>query len=123
MGIGGVIRDHSGTILRASSKHVEMELAIRTEILELLEGLMQAKVISLSNLIVEGDSATVISWVNNKERDLWKFDNWMREIIDTTNELGYSLSWIPCTTNQVTNQLAKQGAKHMASSIGNFLPH
>ena len=47
--------------------------------------------LSLSSQIVEGDSATVISWVNNKERSSWKFDNWMCKIMDNANELGCSL--------------------------------
>ena len=32
-----------------------------------------------------------------------------------------SFSWIPCSANQVVDQLAKQGAKHMASFVGDFL--
>ena len=40
VGTGGVIRDHFGTVLRAFSKHAEMGLAIKAEILTLLEGLM-----------------------------------------------------------------------------------
>lgn len=63
IGIGGVIRDHSSKGLRAFSKQAKMGLAIKVEIQAILEGLMQAKVLSLSNLIIERDSATVISWV------------------------------------------------------------
>ena len=36
---------------------------------------MQAKALSLSNLIVKGDFVIVISWVTNKERGSWKDDN------------------------------------------------
>ena len=88
----GVISDYSGTVLRAFSKHAEMRLAIKVELLALLEGLMQAIVLSLSNLILEGDFAAVISWVNNKKRGLGKFDNSMCKIIDIANELGCSFS-------------------------------
>ena len=42
-----------------------------------------------------------------------KFDNWMSKIIDTANELDCSFSWILLLANQVHDQLAKKGAKHM----------
>ena len=41
----------------------------------IIGGLMQAKALSLSNLIVKGDFVIVISWVTNKERGSWKVDN------------------------------------------------
>ena len=34
----------------------------------LLEGLVLAKALGLSNFMVEGDSITIISWVAQKER-------------------------------------------------------
>ena len=75
IGIRGVIRNHFGTLLRAYPKQTIEGLAIEVEILTLLEGLLQAKALGLSNLIIEGDSAIVLSWVINKERGSWKFDN------------------------------------------------
>ena len=82
----------------------------------------QAKDLSLFNLIVQGDFAIIISWVTDKERGSWKFENWMFKIIDTSNELGCSFSWIPCLANKFAYQLAKQGAKHMVSFVGDFFP-
>ena len=43
-----------------------MGLAIEAETLALLNGM---------NLLVEGDSATIIPWVNTKERGLQKLDS------------------------------------------------
>ena len=69
MGIGGVIRDHSGTVLRAFSSQAGVGLAIEVGILALSKGFfLQAKAFGLSTLTIEGDSTTVISKVINKER-------------------------------------------------------
>ena len=51
-------------------------LAIEAEILVLMVGLKLAKDEGLPNLLVEGDSAIVIYWVN-KERSSWQFDEWL----------------------------------------------
>ena len=51
-----MVRDHFGTISRAFSKHTKMGLAIEAETLASLKGLIQAKALSLFNLIVKRDS-------------------------------------------------------------------
>ena len=56
LGIGGLFTDHSDTLLIKFCKHVE------TEILGLVEGLKLTKVVGLSNLLVEGDSALSNLW-------------------------------------------------------------
>ena len=68
MGIGGTLTDHHGTLLKAFTKNVGVGLFNETKILAVMEGLKLAKVKGLSNLLVEGDFAIVICWVNNKER-------------------------------------------------------
>lgn len=59
LGIGGTLTNHK-----------------RAEILVLMVGLKLAKDEGLPNLLVEGDSAIVIYWVN-KERSSWQFDEWL----------------------------------------------
>lgn len=46
MGIGGVIRDDSSTVLSLFYKQEGVGLAIKAKILALLEGLLQATIIS-----------------------------------------------------------------------------
>ena len=46
----------------------------------LLEGPMKAKILGLYNLVVEGDSTTIISWLTKKERELWSVDEWFSQI-------------------------------------------
>lgn len=62
LGIGGMISDYLGAILSAYSKLVGARFAIEAKILALLEGLLLAKTLCLSNLTIKGDSA---------------FDNWI----------------------------------------------
>ena len=45
----------------------------------------------------------------------------MHRIIDIANELGCFFSWVPRSVNQVADELAKQGAKHLTSFVGDFL--
>ena len=56
-----MIRDHSSTKLRVFYKQARLGLAIRAEILAWLKGLLQAKALGLSTLIVEGNLVIVIS--------------------------------------------------------------
>ena len=72
LGIGRLIRDHSSGVLRAFSS-----LAIEAEILALLEELLLAKTLSISNFLIEGDSIVVISQAIKKERGPQKFDVWL----------------------------------------------
>lgn len=104
-------RDHSDTLLRAYSNQVREGLAIKVEILALLEDLLQAKALGLSNLTIEGYSAIVISWVINKKRGSWKFDNWMYKIIEVASELGCSSLGFPI---QPTILLASQPNKELS---------
>ena len=62
--------------MKAFPKNARVGLAIEAEILVLMVGLKLAKDEGLPNLLVEGDSAIVIYWVN-KERSSWQFDEWL----------------------------------------------
>lgn len=56
-----MLRDHNGIVVRVFSKLVGEGLAIRAEILALLEDLLQTRTLDLSNLQVEGDSAILLT--------------------------------------------------------------
>lgn len=68
LGIRGVIKDHSGTVLKVCSKPAGMGSAIEVNILALFEGLVHVKALCRSNLTIEGDFNIVISLVSKKER-------------------------------------------------------
>ena len=63
---------------RTFSKPLGQDLVIEVEIL--LKGLLKAQTLGLSNLLVEGDSTIVITWVTKKERGPWKFEEWLHQI-------------------------------------------
>ena len=54
-----------------------MIFAIEAKVVELLEGLVQAKALGLFNLMVEGDSAIAISLVAKKKRGSWRLNGWL----------------------------------------------
>lgn len=57
--IGGLLRDHFGTVVRAFSKLAGQGLVIGEEILTHFERLLQAKGLGLSNFLGGGDSAMI----------------------------------------------------------------
>lgn len=96
-------------------------MAIEANILDLLVGLLQAKVLDLSTCLVEGCSAIVISWLCLLERDPWKYSMWVHQILDLASSLGCSFSWSPHSTIMIADCLAKCAAKQMVSFVRDFL--
>ncbi|RVW32874.1 DExH-box ATP-dependent RNA helicase DExH14 [Vitis vinifera] len=61
--MGSLLGDHSGITPRAYSKFAVVGSTMEAKILALLEALLQAKALCLSNLNVEGDFSILVSWV------------------------------------------------------------
>ena len=122
LGIGGLIRDHWNSIIRAYSKLVGDGFAIKAKVVALLEDHVEAKTLGLSNFVVQGDSIVVISWVAKMERGLWRLDGWLCQIFDIFTKLGWSIQWVLHSANQVVDELAKRGAKQLISFVGDYLP-
>ena len=71
-----MLRDHNGIVVRVFSKLVGEDLAIRAE------DLLQTRTLDLSNLQVEGGSAILLTQVAELERGPWRYDGWLRQILD-----------------------------------------
>ena len=97
-GIRGVIMDHHGIVLRVLGG---VGLAIDAKILALLEGLLQAKALDLSNILVEGDSAIVISRLSKLERGPWKCNIWLDQIPNIVSSFDCSFSWSSHSSNEI----------------------
>lgn len=52
--------------------------------LALMKGLVEAKDLGLSNLLVEGNAITIISQVTKKKSGSWRFDGWLCQVFNTT---------------------------------------
>lgn len=67
-GIGGVFRDHLGTVLLHFAKHVEADSTINVEILVIREGIFIAVASRWSGSVpfeIESDSANTVFWFTN----------------------------------------------------------
>lgn len=60
MGVGGVCCDQAGAVIRAFSKHAGLCLAIKAEMLALVEGQVEAVPSGCDDLLAAGDSTTII---------------------------------------------------------------
>ena len=120
LGIGSVIMDYNDIVLRPFSKLVGVGLAIEAKILALLEGLLQTKALDLSNFLVKGDYAIVISQMSKLESGLWQYNKWLHQILDLANILNCSFFGSPCSTSKITDHLAKCKAKQIVSFVGIF---
>ncbi|KAL9445387.1 hypothetical protein AB3S75_018391 [Citrus x aurantiifolia] len=70
---GGVLRDHQGVILIASGSFSGHQSILFAELMALLKGLDLAAQLGFSDLEVEFDSATVVSWAISSSFVRWDF--------------------------------------------------
>ncbi|KAH9684879.1 hypothetical protein KPL70_013711 [Citrus sinensis] len=69
----GVLRDHQGVVLAAFGSFLGHQSILFAELMALLEGLDLATQLGFSNLEVESDSATVVSWAISSRFVRWDF--------------------------------------------------
>lgn len=68
LGIGQTLKNHRFTLIKAYSKPAKEGFTIKAKLLALLEALCLAKILGLSDFLVEGNLV-----VNKKERDQWRY--------------------------------------------------
>ncbi|XVF65611.1 hypothetical protein PTKIN_Ptkin09bG0262900 [Pterospermum kingtungense] len=113
-GFGGVMRDHTGAELCCFSKYVGVEdsniaeiLAIREDVEVFLPSRVRDK-----KLIIESDSKTAVSWVNNPNAAPWSIRNIINYIVNLRIQVSNSVVLhIFSEANQRADFLGKQGAR------------
>ncbi|KAH9687878.1 hypothetical protein KPL70_014934 [Citrus sinensis] len=70
---GGVFRDHQGVISAAFGSFLGHQSILFAELMALLEGLDLAAQLGFSDLEVESDSATIVSWAISSSLVRWDF--------------------------------------------------
>ena len=101
LGIGGLIRDHEGLVIKVYSKLVG-DFATKTELATLLKGLEQAN-LSLYYFVVKKGTLLLLSNGLLKRKEVHADDSLLCQIFYIFTELGCIIRWVPHLANQVAN--------------------
>ncbi|KAL5736490.1 hypothetical protein ACOSQ2_031278 [Xanthoceras sorbifolium] len=114
-------------VFRNSSRHVLIAVAASSpscfsplvfEALALKRGLELARDASLSRLVIESDSLTLVKAINSIQLPLYKVGNIIKDIAVLIHVLGVScVSFVPRKANRVDDALAKLGLSLEGESI------
>ena len=119
-GIGGVIRDCKGQVLFVFSKSIEIDdsnFAVLMTVVDALSYVVSANFDLLLDIILESDSKTVISWLNNVLDSPWKYKNLLNKLQNLYLDLGKnSFIHVFRKTNHFTDSFAKMGI-HRTSDL------
>ena len=111
-GIGGVIHDCAGKVIRNYSGPVDSMNANAAEVYAMLIGCHELLRLGSSNAIIEGDSYLAIQWGPGKASYPWRLTDWVEEVHDNAKQHGASFSHVHREANVKANALAKEGVLH-----------
>ena len=119
-GGGGVIRDHNGHWLKGFARPIGDSNSCMAELWALRDGLLLAKEMGLSNLIIELDALSVVLLINNNTINL-VMEPLLTDCRNLLSEIpNKQIVHIYREANQCADALAKFGAS-IASSFVIFL--
>lgn len=79
-GIGGVIRDWNGNVIRSFFGPLDSLNANEAEVYALLIGYHELLRLRGYNVIIEGDSFSAIQWGSRKATASWRLVDWVKEV-------------------------------------------
>lgn len=71
---------------------------------------MEGASLGINDLLMEGNSVIVVSWVSQGKRGSWKLGRWTHKIIDLLCGLCCFFTWILGEASQVPDDMANHGA-------------
>ena len=116
-GIGGVIRDWNGTIVRNYFRPVECSDHNEARVFALLIGCHELHSMGGFNSILEGDSFSAIQWGLGKAIHPWRIADWVEEVQDISSHLGASFQHVLREDNSMADGLAREGVFHSCISF------
>ena len=108
-GIGGVIRNWMGDVVRSYSGPVDALDANEAEVYALLLGCRELEKLGGAYLIIEGDSFSTIQWASSKASYPWRIAAWVEEVQDSSKKIGASFCHILWEANSMADGLARVG--------------
>ena len=107
-GLGGVIRDSDGSVIRSWFGSVDSSNVNEAEVFALLIGCHELLKLNGYSAIIEGDSFSAILWGFGKASHSWRLRNWVEEVQAISTQLGASFHHIPREANIIADSLARE---------------
>lgn len=120
-GFGCIIRDFQGDIYYIRCGPIGYEDSTKVEVMGLIQGLRLIKDKGINNCIIEGDSATMVSWARGHARGPWKLNHLVREFRDFVSLLQVDIYQVPRSQNCLADRRAKWGVDQEEIFHGNSI--
>ncbi|KAE8707039.1 hypothetical protein F3Y22_tig00110387pilonHSYRG00678 [Hibiscus syriacus] len=111
-GIGGLIRDGSGSVLGSFSEKVGGGPPLLAELLTIKRGLILTEEVGYSpsqRIILESDSTNALKWIKNPDLSTLLFKSLVTDIATRVEMKGIITRHIPRAANWEADELAKAG--------------
>lgn len=113
---GAIARDHRGTFLGCMTKYIEFSSALLSEAIGFELGLQLAERLHLQHASIEGDSATVVSYISSAHMTDWRIQQEIRSCkYLLSRNTGFNVVYIPRNCNTVAHDLASFALDHEVS--------
>ncbi|KAI9170286.1 hypothetical protein LWI28_025526 [Acer negundo] len=112
--IGGVLRDSKRKVLCQFSLNIGWHNAITTELMAIAKACnlcLSRTELSDSKIVINSDSMNAVAWINSNDLVDNRITHLIYEIRNALNCLGHaSVDFNSCSTNFLTDSLAKKGS-------------
>nr|XP_027075907.1 uncharacterized protein LOC113699758 [Coffea arabica] len=120
---GGVLRDSHGRVIFAFYKEFGEKSVLQAEALAVLEGLLMCVAKGIRGILVEVDSAVLVSLVKSSALGGWLYCNVLRRIRRLLDQVAMSFTHIFREANVVADRLAAlQGCPSKVFDSPQLLP-
>ncbi|XP_077249412.1 uncharacterized protein LOC143888916 [Tasmannia lanceolata] len=106
--VGGVVlRDHEGLVIWAFAGPIGIANADEAEVRAVHQGIKLLVGGRWNNIVVEGDSDSVVRWLSKPLGWPWGFDHLFNEIRDLVGAMEISFRHVKRSANEVADRLAR----------------
>ncbi|XP_077252938.1 uncharacterized protein LOC143892304 [Tasmannia lanceolata] len=121
-GIGGILRDCTGAVIKAFSDPIGIADSSEAEVRAVHQGILSMERNRLGSCIVEGGSLNVIRWLRGPLSPPWRFLHFFDEIKDLSEGLSVLYQHVRRSANAMAGKLAKDGVSKQVLELFDFLP-
>ncbi|XP_077223042.1 uncharacterized protein LOC143856662 [Tasmannia lanceolata] len=121
-GIGGVLRNSEGEVVKAFSGPLGVADSTEAELRAAYQGFLVLGRERLAHSLVEGDSVNVIRWLKGSVSPPWRFLRIFDEIKDLSVGCSVDFLHVRRSANDIADRLAKEGVVNQSLELFDYLP-